>query len=226
MEAVGLAFRATKDLDVVIFVEGIDREFAAAIHAFITAGGYTVLERETEKRRFHRFAKPTAAGYPAMLELFSRADGALEIAPEQRTAPIFRAAAAQGETLSLSAILLDDVYYGWIRSGRIRIEGLPIVRAEHLIPLKARAWLDLTARRDAGERIDSHDIAKHKNDVFRLYRILDPEYAVATPPEISADVSAFIDRMGSETLDFKALEIRSSAPDVFAELRRRYARQG
>jgi hypothetical protein len=43
-----------------------------------------------------------------------------------------------------------------------------------LVPLKARAWLDLTDRRDAGEKIDSRTIKKHKNDVFRVARILVP----------------------------------------------------
>ena len=36
----GLAFRATKDLDVVLCVEVVNAEFATALLGFIEAGGY------------------------------------------------------------------------------------------------------------------------------------------------------------------------------------------
>ena len=37
---------------------------------------------------------------------------------------------------------------------------------------KAKAWLDLTERKNAGENVDSKNIRKHKNDVFRLTALL------------------------------------------------------
>jgi len=222
MDQVGLAFRATKDLDIVLMLEDVDAGFAADFWAFIGAGGYETAEQDGMNRRFYRFAKPTVEGFPFMLELFSRVNAALGPVPGQRAAPVVRLTDLRGEALSLSAILLDDAYYAWIRSGRIEVDGLSIVRAEHLVPLKARAWLDLTARRLAGERVDSHDITKHKNDVFRLSRILDPQYRTPVPAGIAGDVNAFLDRMGKETLDLRSLEIRLPPTDVFADLRRRY----
>jgi hypothetical protein len=71
---------------------------------------------------------------------------------------------------SLSAILLDNNYYAFIRAGSIEVDGLPTVGAPRLIALKARAWLDLTERERRGEKIDSKTIKKHKNDVFWLFR--------------------------------------------------------
>lgn len=53
---------------------------------------------------------------------------------------------------SLSAILLDEDYYGFIHSGVREFAGLPCVSANPLIPLKAHAWLDLTKRRNNGEK--------------------------------------------------------------------------
>ena len=41
----------------------------------------------------------------------------------------------------------------------------------YLIPFKAKAWMDLTDRRAAGEHVDSKNIKKHKNDVFRKKQI-------------------------------------------------------
>ncbi len=37
-----------------------------------------------------------------------------------------------------------------------------------LIPFKAKAWLDLKERKLNGDQVDSKNIKKHKNDVFRL----------------------------------------------------------
>lgn len=223
MDQVGLAFRATKDLDIVLMLEEIDVGFTAELWRFIEAGGYEIAEQDGQSRRFFRFAKPSVDGFPFMLELFSRMNAAIEPAPGQRAAPVVRLTDTSGEARSLSAILLDDDYYSWIRAGRITVDGLPIVRAEHLVPLKARAWLDLTARRAAGEQIDSDDITKHKKDVFRLWRILDPEYRVTVPAGIAGDVGTFLDRMGKETLDWSSLSIPTPPQEVFGDLRRRYA---
>lgn len=79
----------------------------------------------------------------------------------------------------LSAILLDDEYYAFIVNGRRSIDGLPWIGAEQLIPLKARAWRDLGARKTAGEKVDSKDIRKHGNDVIRLSVLLAPDTQVS-----------------------------------------------
>ena len=45
---------------------------------------------------------------------------------------------------SLSAILLDETYYAFLKGGVRLVEGISVVGPEHLVPLKARAWLDLS----------------------------------------------------------------------------------
>lgn len=42
MEAAGLPFRATKDLDIVLCVEALDAAFVEAFWEFINEGGYIV----------------------------------------------------------------------------------------------------------------------------------------------------------------------------------------
>ena len=54
---------------------------------------------------------------------------------------------------------------------------LQVANASALIPLKSKAWLDLTRRKSAGESIDSRNVAKHRNDIFRLAATL-PGYLV------------------------------------------------
>jgi len=72
MEELGGDFRVTKDLDIVLCVESLDRAFAEAFWAFIKAGAYENRQKSTGKRLFYRFYAPQQPGYPDMLELFSR----------------------------------------------------------------------------------------------------------------------------------------------------------
>jgi hypothetical protein len=119
--------------------------------------------------------------------------------------------------------LRDRLYYGFIMAGRQEVNGLPVVGASQLVPLKARAWLDLTQREKNGEKIDGKAIKKHKNDVFRLYQILDPVVDPAAPEAVKKDLRAFIAQMRNEDVDFKSLGVRSGTLDtVLAELTTMY----
>lgn len=164
MGEAGIEFRFTKDLDIVLCIEALDTEFVEVFWAFVRDGGYQVRERSEGDRQFYRFQKPTSEDYPFMLELFSRSPEGLPMAQGSHLTPIPTAE----EVSSLSAILMDTDYYDFIRSTTRYLDGLPVVGLEGLIPLNARAWLDLTERKAKGEAIDSKDIRKHRNDVIRL----------------------------------------------------------
>lgn len=203
MSAAGAEFRATKDLDIVLCVELLDSAFVQAFWDFVRAGGYQIQEKSSGQKQFYRFQKPTAANYPFMLELFSRAPDALQLAPGSHLTPL----PMEEDVSSLSAILMDDAYYDFLRKGRTERDGLSLVGAEQLIPLKARAWLDLTQRKANGEAVDSKTIKKHKNDVFRLSQIIDPEVDSAAPDAVKRDLRAFISQIGSEDIELKPLGI-------------------
>lgn len=151
MEAAGLEFRATKDLDIVLILEGLDATFARTFWAFVKGGGYQVQQSVTGKRRYYRFLKPEHNEYPLMLELFSRRPDMLDLADDAHLTPI----PADEDVSSLSAILLDDAYYAFLHSGKRIINGISIVGPEHLVPLKARTWLDLTGRHPQGNHATS-----------------------------------------------------------------------
>jgi hypothetical protein len=154
-----------------------------------------------------------------MLELFSRQPDVLQVAEGSHLTPL----PIEEELSSLSAILMDNDYYAFIRAGKTEVDGLPVVGPAHLIALKARAWLDLTEREKKGEKIDSKVIKKHKNDVFRLYRILDPAIDPAAPEVVKKDLQEFISRMDNEDIDLKSLGVRSVTRDgVLAELAKVY----
>ena len=84
-----------------------------------------------------------------MLELFARTDVDLRDA-ESGLMPIH----IDDEVSSLSAILLDEEYYRLLVENRTSAGGVAVLSVEGLIPFKAKAWLDLSERRAAGQGVD------------------------------------------------------------------------
>ena len=72
------------------------------------------------------------------------------------------------------------------------MDSISLLSSEALIVLKAKAWLDLSERKTAGEKIDSKDIKKHKNDIFRLFASLPGNVTVMLTPGIESDVRQFL----------------------------------
>jgi len=68
-----LEFRATQDIDMILLVESRQfNEFAEQLLKFIDDGGYECEERKNGSKRLYRFINPKIAGYPTMVELFSK----------------------------------------------------------------------------------------------------------------------------------------------------------
>lgn len=219
LKEAGLSFRATKDLDIVLCVEAIDRPFVKVFWAFIRAGGYQIQEKASGEKQFYRFTKPVDNSFPFMLELFSRKPDTLSIDAEGHLTPI----PIDDEAASLSAILLDDGYYFFITQGKRENNGLMVVGVDRLIPLKAKAWLDLTQRKQKGEAIDSKNIRKHKNDVLRLYRIAETNTQVLLPDNITRDLQTFFKAIIAEPTDLAALGLASTTLEaVIADLKKMY----
>ena len=188
MEEAGLDFRATKDLDIVLSVEALDSEFVGAFWDFVKKGGYKNQQKSTGKKLLYRFYEPEDETFPWMLEIFSRVPDALVLQDDAHLTPI----PVDEEASSLSAILLDEAYYGFIHDFKTESGGFTVVPPECLVPLKAKTWLDLTGRRDAGGEVDEKDIKKHKNDVFRLFQIISPDVRTALPDSIGDDLQRFL----------------------------------
>lgn len=219
MESAGREFRVTTDLDIVLSAEAQSSEFLRAFWEFVHAGEYEIHEKSTGEKQFYRFKKPKADGYPRELELFSRLPDALE----HDGAGPFTPLPNEADLSSLSAILLDSGYYEFLQNGRQITNGVSVVGPVHLIPLKARAWLDMTKRKAEGDRIDAKKIRKHKLDVFRLYAIIDPEFDAELMPQIREDMGEFIDRMAEEDIDLKVIGLANQQlPVVLEDLSRMY----
>jgi hypothetical protein len=218
-EDAGIEFRVTNDLDIVLCLEALDHEFVVAIWDFVRAGKYKRREKSSGKQEFFRFIDPDDASFPKMLELFSRRPDMLVVPDDQQVIPI----PTSEDVSSLSAILLDDNYYHLVHSGAKEAGGLPVAREEHLILLKAKAYNNLRSQKESGQHVDENRIRKHKNDVFRLFRILAPNTFIELPGAIREDVRIFIDRMSTEEVDLKALKIRGTTKEaILAELAHKF----
>ncbi|MDE0342191.1 MAG: hypothetical protein OXK82_03315 [Deltaproteobacteria bacterium] len=217
--AAGLNFRATKDIDMVLCVEVVDAAFGTTFGAFLDAGGYQARERSDGTKEFYRFHLPTDQSFPFMIELFSRRPAGLDL-PEDT---VLTRIPVDDDVISLSAILLDDAYYAALQAAKKKVDGVTIIDEELLIPFKARAFLDLTERLDAGRNIHRDDIRKHRNDVFRLVQLLPQDASIKVPNPIRQDLRSFVNRVqADESLDPHALGVLFSRDEAVDLLRSAY----
>ena len=195
----GADFRATKDLDIVLVVEALTEEFRQRFWEFVRNGGYQHRARSNGSPQFYRFEKPENKEFPKMIELFARTDAVLY--PDAALIPLH----IDDAVSSLSAILLNQEYYQLLMRGRKVIDGVSVLSASYLIPFKAKAWLDLNDKRNAGMHVDSRDIKKHRNDVLRIAAELLLEDKVELPETVKEDMLLFTKSIQDDSLDLKTL---------------------
>lgn len=204
MESEELPFRATKDLDIVLIVESITPEFGRRFWEYVKEADYQHINKSTGEAQFYRFSYPKSKDYPYMIELFSRNPYYIWLTEDAIITPL----PMEEEVSSLSAILLNQVYYELLKGGRIMVDGMPILKTTCLIAFKAKAWLDLRERKLNDEHVDSKNIKKHKNDVFRLAQLITAKTRQKLVPEIARDLRKFLCAMENEEIDLKAIGVR------------------
>ena len=210
MNDAGLDFRQTVDIDMVLIVEALTTDFAKACWAFIEAGGYQARQRSNGQPEFYRFVDPTNPAYPQMIELFSRPQSNVVLQPDTHLMPLH----IDDEVSSLSAILLNDDYYHFLLDGRTVTDGISILDAEHIIPLKMRAWLDLKSKKAEEIHVNARDIKKHRLDVFRLFQLVRENRRIPVPQSIMEDITRFIAQMRQEDIRLTDIGIRRSKDSI------------
>lgn len=160
--------RATDDIDMILIVENMTPEFGRAFWNFIKEGGYESGKRKrgedkSPKYELYRFENGIA-GYPIKIELLSRHSDVLGEPSGFHLEPI----PMDDKVSSLSAIMMDDDYYNLTVRNSLMKEELRFASPVALICLKAKAFLNLMAEREAGRQVNSKDIKKHRNDVLKL----------------------------------------------------------
>ena len=190
----GSNFRLTKDLDIVVLADRSDPGFARALWEFVKDGGYEAGRRSEGGCTYYRFQLPgnsaRALELPGQIELFAR-HPEFELADESTAvAPL----PFDEGVSSLSAIILDDGYYEFIRNSTVSVEGVSTLDALHIIPLKMRAHVDLNRKHAAGspDGTKSKNLRKHRSDVASLAGLLAESDRLELHGQMHADAKAFL----------------------------------
>jgi len=215
MNEAALDFRATRDIDMILLIENRFEEFAPIFWNYVKEGGYKCGWRNSDAPHFYRFTEPKVPNYPKMIELFSKRPDFQMDHTEVHLTPL----PVSEDISSLSAIMLNDDYYNLMLSGRRSVDGISVLGAEYLIAFKAKAWLDLSQRKAEGVHVNDKDLKKHKNDVFRLYAIVDPQARITVSDAVGTDLRDFFNAMDHESVNLKALGIEGvTLADILASL--------
>ncbi len=214
-EDAGIDFRATKDLDIVLVAEALTKEFAERFWKFIEAGEYENKGKAEGEKQFYRFTNPKQKHYPKMLELLSRDSSLSNLAEGSHLTPI----PVDESISSLSAILLDEHYYTCVKNGRMQIAGISILEPPYLLVFKAKAWLDLRARKAGGAFVKSNDINKHKKDVLKLSQLLIKSEPHKVHESIKKDLVAFFEGIKRDgEINLEQLNIHGTTLDEIEQL--------
>lgn len=185
-DSIGVEFRETADLDVVLVIEKWSNEFAESLDQYISDFGYTgrrfIRGDATGKSHVHRFSinpsHPKFDEIPSEIELFSRCPDGINLKANQHLVPI-----DAGDGISnFSAILFDDDYYAYLNANTIIVEDIRIPHKKCLTALKASAWVNNKELFQQGILIDIGTVHKHAFDICRLFAIY--EDIDFTPSEI------------------------------------------
>ncbi len=210
-------FRATKDIDVVLILEVQNKAFFEQLWSFLKAGGYQIWQRADGKRGFFRFLSPANRNFPQMIEILARPEFSAALPEGWKIVPIH----LDDEISSLSAILLDESYYQLILQHRvISTSGLPLVTPPALILLKAKAYLNLAEMKNAGKFVKGDDLRKHRNDIFRLSYLLEPNERFHTDETIKNDLRTFLKIFSPESGEWQGIQNalqKSALPEFSAD---------
>ena len=87
-----------------------------------------------------------------------------------------------------------------------------------LIPFKAKAWLDLKEQKLKGKHVDSRNLKKHKNDIFRLVQLITPNTRKILSQEIAKDMKRFLLEVADEDVNLKSLHIKKFTKEEIIDI--------
>ena len=183
--------RRTRDIDMVLVLENVGRDFIGAFWKFIKEGGYKFASRKNAegevKYVFYSFVGG-AEGYPSQIELLSKPVGGIGQPADYHIEYI----ETDEDYSHLSAIILDPDYYEYLTTHYVIREGIRYASPASLICLKALAYTNLSAERAAGKQVNSDDLKKHRRDVMMAVASLDPTETFEVSAHIKDVLNSFV----------------------------------
>lgn len=86
---------------------------------------------------------------------------------------------------------VGDGYYEFIRDNATNVEGITLLDALHIIPLKMRAHIDINRSYEEGRHCNDKDRRKHRSDIVRLAGLLPPSARLELIEQMRADAGDF-----------------------------------
>jgi len=166
-EEKSLPFRTTVDYDIVLIMECASSDALLALKKMLEDGGYKYHKKADGKTCRYRFVEPSTYGFPKIIEIFSHlSDVSLDLSN-----PIIPLEMPD-DLSDISAILLNQEVYEFIKSNSKDHDGVMIPEALSLIALKAVAWHDNYVKSVNGEPVNKDNIRKHFRDIVRLLQMV------------------------------------------------------
>lgn len=183
--------RVTHDIDMIVIVERMSREYGERFWQFVREAGYRPekchSKEESVRYELYRFVDGNP-GYPEMIELLSRHPDVLG----EPKGLIIEPLPVGEDVSSLSAIILDDDYYHFTVGHSRLTDGIRHADSAALVALKARAYLNLTQDKADGKHVNTKDIKKHRSDVLKNVVLLSPDEVIPAPASIVGCINDFV----------------------------------
>lgn len=188
--------RKTKDIDMVLVLENLDKDFIDAFWSFIKAGNYkcaTRKDNDVRKKYVLYSFYDSLPEYPAQIELLSRPVDGLGNPEEHNIEAIM-----MDDASYLSAIILEPDYYNYLISHTEEKNGLRYASVDSLICLKALAYLNLREDKKNGIHVNDDDFKKHRRDVVMAAASLTVGEEFIVSQNIKDAITGFIEAMNTD----------------------------
>lgn len=172
----GSSFRATVDLDVVLIIEGDNQKFYEHLRAYLSEHDYIgkTYNGSNTGGSSYRFVLPednVKSDLPKQIELFTRKPDYFDTSKSSK--PHITPIQVDGNISNLSAILLDDDIYSFIRGSKISIDDVSTVNLECLLGLKSIAWHANQELFEKGIVENEITVWKHSADILSIVGIIE-----------------------------------------------------
>lgn len=183
--------RKTKDIDMVLVLDQLDKIFIDTFWAFIKDGQYkcaTRKDKDGQKKYVLYSFYESLPEYPAQIELLSRPLDNLGNPEDYNIEAI-----TVDDASYLSAIILEKDYYNYLTGHTEEKNGLRYASVDSIICLKVLAYLNLREDKQKGKHVNDDDYKKHRRDVVMAAASLGVDTEFSVPASIKNSISTFID---------------------------------
>ncbi len=188
--------RKTKDIDMVLVLENLDKDFIDAFWSFIKAGNYKCATRKDNdgRKKYVLYSfYDSLAEYPAQIELLSKLVSGLGNPKDHHIEAIM-----MDDASYLSAIILEPDYYNYLISHTDEKNGLRYASVDSLICLKVLAYLNLREDKRNGRHVNDDDFKKHRRDVVMAAASLSIGDEFVVPRNIKDSITRFIEVVNTD----------------------------